>query len=50
MKPANTNSSSSSNDVFRNSENIALITFVVLLITTFVAACIYISIDGFLSK
>jgi len=50
MKPAHTNSNSSSNDIYRNSENIALITFVVFLITTFVAACIYIGIDGFLSK
>jgi hypothetical protein len=50
MKPANTNTSSSSNDVLRNSENVALITFVVFLITTFVASCIYIGIDGFLSK
>ena len=50
MKPANTQSSSSSNDIYRNSENIALITFVVFLITTFVASCIYIGIDGFLSK
>jgi hypothetical protein len=50
MKPANTNSSSSSNEVLRNSENVALITFVVFLITTFVASCIYIGIDGFLSK
>jgi hypothetical protein len=50
MKPANTNSSSSSNEIYRNWEHIAMIAFVVLLITTFVAACIYISIDGFLSK
>jgi len=50
MKPANTHSSSSSNDVLRNSENVALITFVVFLIITFVTACIYIGIDGFLSK
>ncbi|AEW00224.1 hypothetical protein Niako_3941 [Niastella koreensis GR20-10] len=48
MKPANTNSSS--NDVLRNSENVALITFVVFLIITFVTSCIYIGIDGFLSK
>jgi hypothetical protein len=49
MKPANTNSSSG-NEVWRNTENVALITFVVFLIITFVTACIYIGIDGFLSK
>ena len=48
MKPANRYSGS--NDIYKNRENIALITFVVFLITTFVAACIYIGIDGFLSK
>jgi hypothetical protein len=48
MKPANRYSGKQ--DLYRNSENIALITFVVLLITTFVASCIYIGIDGFLSK
>jgi hypothetical protein len=37
-------------DLYKNSEDIALITFVVLLITTFVASCIYIGIDGFLSN
>jgi len=45
MKPA-TNRYSGNN----RSEEIALITFVVFLITTFVASCIYIGIDGFLSK
>jgi hypothetical protein len=48
MKPATT--SNRKNDLYRNRENIALITFVVFLITTFVASCIYIGIDGFLSK
>lgn len=38
------------NNLLKNSEEIALITFVVCLITTFVASCIYIGIDGFLSK
>lgn len=51
MKPATTNIRLSSNkDLYRNGENIALITFVVFLIITFVASCIYIGIDGFLSK
>jgi hypothetical protein len=48
MKPSN--NSGAHNDTYRNNENIALITFVVFLITTFVASCIYIGIDGFLSK
>jgi hypothetical protein len=48
MKTANRYSANK--DLYRNSENIALITFVVFLITTFVASCIYIGIDGFLSK
>ena len=48
MKPANRYSGT--NDTYKNSENIALITFVVFLITTFVASCIYIGLDGFLSK
>jgi hypothetical protein len=48
MKPANRYSGN--RDLYRNSEQIALVTFVVLLITTFVASCIYIGIDGFLSK
>jgi len=48
MKPAN--QYSGNKEVYKNSEDIALITFVVFLITTFVASCIYISIDGFLSK
>ncbi|SEP47939.1 hypothetical protein [Niastella yeongjuensis] len=51
MKPANTQSSSSSgNEIYSNSEHIALITFVIFLITAFVASCIYVGIDGFLSK
>jgi hypothetical protein len=51
MKSATTNNRISGNkDLYRNSEQIALITFVVFLITTFVASCIYIGIDGFLSK
>jgi hypothetical protein len=49
MKPAN-NRYSGNKELYSNSENIALITFVVFLITTFVASCIYIGIDGFLSK
>jgi preprotein translocase subunit SecE len=48
MKPAN--QYSREKNMFRNSEEIAMITFVVFLITTFVASCIYIGIDGFLSK
>jgi hypothetical protein len=36
--------------IHKNMEDIALITFVVFLITTFVASCIYIGIDGFLSR
>ncbi|WP_158085326.1 hypothetical protein [Niastella vici] len=48
MKPANRYSGN--NNLYKNSEEIALITFVVFLITTFVASCIYIGIDGFLSK
>jgi hypothetical protein len=51
MKPATTNNRMSGNkDLYKNSEDIALITFVVFLITTFVAACMYIGIEGFLSK
>ena len=49
MKPAN-NRYGGNKDLYKNSEEIALITFVVFLITTFVASCIYIGIDGFLSK
>lgn len=48
MKPSN--SSGSRNETYRNTEDIAMITFVVFLITTFVASCIYIAVDGFLSK
>jgi hypothetical protein len=48
MKPANRYSGNK--EIYRNTENIAMITFVVFLITTFVASCIYIGIDGFLSK
>ncbi len=48
MKPANRYSGEK--NLYKNSEEIALITFVVFLITTFVASCIYIGIDGFLSK
>lgn len=51
MKPATTNNRISGNkDLYKNSEDIALITFVVFLITTFVASCMYIGIEGFLSK
>lgn len=50
MKPATSNNIGASKDLYKNSENIAMITFVVFLITTFVASCIYIGIDGFLSK
>lgn len=46
MKPA----TNSGNKTLHKSEEIALITFVVFLITSFVASCIYIGIDGFLSK
>jgi hypothetical protein len=48
MKPANR--FSGNKNLVNNSEEIALITFVVFLITSFVASCIYIGIDGFLSK
>jgi hypothetical protein len=48
MKPAN--QYSANKNLMKNTEEIALITFVVFLITTFVASCIYIGIDGFLSK
>jgi hypothetical protein len=50
MKPATNNRISGKQELYRNSENIALITFVVFLITTFVASCMYIGIEGFLSK
>lgn len=51
MKPATTNNRMSGNkDFYKHSEEIALITFVVFLITTFVASCMYIGIEGFLSK
>jgi len=48
MKPANRYSGNK--NLISNSEEIALITFVVFLITTFVASCVYIGIDGFFSK
>ena len=48
MKPANRYSGEK--NLYKNSEDIALITFVVFLITAFVASCIYIGIDGFLSR
>ena len=48
MKTAN--QYSGNKDMYKNSEDIALITFVVCLITTFVASCIYVGIDGFLSQ
>jgi len=48
MKP--TNQYSGNKNLIKNSEEVALITFVVFLITTFVASCLYIGIDGFLSK
>lgn len=47
MKTAN---SSGNKNIYKNYEEIALITFVLFLITTFVASCLYIGIDGFLSK
>jgi preprotein translocase subunit SecE len=48
MKPANR--FSGEKNLYKNSEEIAEITFVVFLITTFVASCIYIGVDGFLSR
>jgi preprotein translocase subunit SecE len=50
MKLANRYGENDNKTLYKNSEDIALITFVVCLITTFVASCIYIGIDGFLSK
>lgn len=47
MKTANRYSEEK--NMYRNSEEIALITFVVFLITSFVASCIYIGIDGLMA-
>ena len=47
MKTANRYSGEK--NVYKNLEETALITFVVFLITTFVASCIYVGIDGFLA-
>jgi hypothetical protein len=48
MKPAKRYSRE--NELDRSSESAALITLILFLITTFIASCIYIGIDGFLSR